>query len=148
MMQAERSERSEPGDHTLNSEVAENILETSLLKSLQKSTPKNIYGMPLFEKLVKFRIEFEIQTQMNSKQKRKRINKRKGGVQPTWAESNPQPTAAAAAAALRENGPSPVARTPTPNAAKKMGVRRLGFEPRPCRLTPHPLATALPLGCC
>src|SRR3954466_15171504 len=39
-MQAERSEGSEPGDHTLISEVAETQMKTSLLKSLQKSTPK------------------------------------------------------------------------------------------------------------
>src|SRR3954469_14617310 len=40
MMQAERSEGSEPGVHTFISEVAETLLRTSLLKSLQKSTPK------------------------------------------------------------------------------------------------------------
>src|SRR3954467_3698287 len=40
MLQAERSEGSEPGDHTLISEVAENQMKTSLLKSLQTSTPK------------------------------------------------------------------------------------------------------------
>src|SRR3954468_24784355 len=40
MLQAERSEGPEPGDHTLISEVAERQMKTSLLKSLQKSTPE------------------------------------------------------------------------------------------------------------
>src|SRR3954463_13437875 len=40
MLQAEGSEGSEPGDHTLISEVAERQMKTSLLKSLQKSTPE------------------------------------------------------------------------------------------------------------
>src|SRR4051812_47272989 len=67
--------------HLIEGPIAKMHITTMISSS---NYPKNIYGKPLFEKVVKIRFEFEFKFKFEIKQKRKRnkIKKKNGGIRP------------------------------------------------------------------